>query len=250
LLAAVYLALRAALRARSDADVAQAPMRRAAFMMVLLILVHSLLEYPLWYAYFLLPAAFAFGICLGVNPGSPESVAAGVGVNTSASEASSDRTRPLVLASMLLILGGMGSVGDYARVVIIFAPAAGAPSLAERIADGQRSVFFSHHADYAAATTSEHPSDAMAAFDGAPHYLLDARLMLAWAKALDEAGDTQRASYVAQRLREFNNDQADAFFEPCTAAAADPQTPLPFQCVPPAPQGAGSEPQLRYEDFR
>ena len=40
------------------------PGLRAAFVMVLMIAVHSQLEYPLWYAYFLLPTAFAFGLCL------------------------------------------------------------------------------------------------------------------------------------------------------------------------------------------
>ena len=38
--------------------------QRAALVMVLMAGVHSLLEYPLWYSYFLLPAAFAFGLCL------------------------------------------------------------------------------------------------------------------------------------------------------------------------------------------
>ena len=33
--------------------------------MVLMIGLHSLLEYPLWYAYFLLPAAWAWGFALG-----------------------------------------------------------------------------------------------------------------------------------------------------------------------------------------
>ncbi|MBP6339000.1 MAG: pilin glycosylation ligase domain-containing protein, partial [Vitreoscilla sp.] len=37
---------------------------RAAFMMVLMIGLHSLLEYPLWYAYFLLPTAWAWGLAL------------------------------------------------------------------------------------------------------------------------------------------------------------------------------------------
>ena len=45
----------------------------------------------------------------------------------------------------------------------------------------------------------------MAAFERAPHYLLDTRLMMAWAKALDEAGDVERARHLAQRLREFRN---------------------------------------------
>ena len=72
----------------------------------------------------------------------------------------------------------------------------------------------------------------MAAFDGATHYLLDARLMQAWATALNEIGDIQRARYVAQRLREFRNEQADAFFEPCAHAAAA-SGPAPFQCLVP-----------------
>ena len=38
---------------------------RAAFVMVAMMAVHSQFEYPLWYAYFLLPTAFAFGLCLG-----------------------------------------------------------------------------------------------------------------------------------------------------------------------------------------
>ena len=74
------------------------------------------------------------------------------------------------------------------RVVVIFAPPAHAPRRStQRIADGRRSVLFAHHADYAAATVAEHPGTVMKAFERAPHYLLDARLMMAWAKALDEA---------------------------------------------------------------
>ncbi len=34
-------------------------------MLVLMIGLHSLLEYPLWYAYFLLPTAFAWGYRAG-----------------------------------------------------------------------------------------------------------------------------------------------------------------------------------------
>jgi hypothetical protein len=194
------------------------------------VLLHSLLEYPLWYAYFLLPAAFAFGIALG-----------GRAVAALAAATDAAGTKPLRLAAMLLTLVAIVSVQDYLRVVAIFAPPDNASPLAQRIADGQRSWFFSHHGDYAAVTTAEHPSEAMAGFAGATHYLLDARLMLAWAKALHEAGDSERALYVAQRLHEFHNEQADAFFAPCgepaSAAAA------PFPCA------AASAP-LDYRRFR
>ncbi len=229
LLWAGYRALRDALQARGHADPAQAPLKRAAFMIVFLILLHSLLEYPLWYAYFLVPAAFAFGLCL-VDPQARPAAAA------------AKRSRPLLIASLLLMCGGLASVADYADVVVIFAPGDGAAPLAQRIANGRRSVFFAHHADYAAATTSEHPSQAMATFVRAPHYLLDARLLQAWAKALHEAGDTDRARHIAQRLREFHNEQAEPFFAPCTEKT-EPAAALPFQCSSPARQ-------FDYEDFR
>ena len=39
----------------------------AAAVMVAAAGLHSLLEYPLWYAYFLLPTAFAFGLGLSTR---------------------------------------------------------------------------------------------------------------------------------------------------------------------------------------
>ena len=230
---ALLRALVHALRARDNADPAQVPLQRAAFVMVFMVLVHSLLEYPLWYAYFLLPAAFAFGLCLA-----PHLRWAAASPSTPARAA----TRPLLIAAMLLLLGGMASVYDYARVVVIFAPPEEAAPLAQRIEAGQRSWFFASQADYAATTTAEQPFEAMDAFRGATHSLLDSRLMIAWAKALNEAGDTDRARYVAQRLREFRNEGADAFFAPC-AEPAKPGASLPFQCQ--APQR-----RFGYEDFR
>ena len=209
------------------------PLQRAAFVMVLMVLLHSLLEYPLWYAYFLLPAAFAFGLCLG----GPAMSAAARRAERAAPAA--EPTRPLLIAAMLLMLGGLGSVVDYMRVVVIFSPPDSAAPLAERIGAGRRSVFFSHHADYAAATTAEHPSEAMRSFLGATHYLLDSRLMMAWARALNEAGDTEHARFVVQRLAEFHNEASAAFFAECEP----PEPKPPFQCVPPARA-------FTFEDFR
>ncbi len=215
------------------------PVRRAAMVMILLIGLHSLLEYPLWYAYFLLPTAFLFGLCLGDGSAAP-------GATRFAEQAATPTkpraTRPLLIASMLLVLGGAASLYDYLRVVVIFAPSASAEPLDVRIAEGRHSWFFAHHADYALATTSPHPADVMAAFKRAPHFLLDARLMIAWAKALDEAGEVQRARYVAQRLKEFHNENADEFFKPCHEPPKAGET-LPFQCLKPTRQ-------FGYEDFR
>jgi hypothetical protein len=73
--------------------------------------------------------------------------------------------------------------------------------------------------------------------------------MMAWAKALDEHGETDKARWVAARLREFRNDSTAAFFAPCDRAVAPSKVasaadggPLPFQCQAPARV-------YRYEDF-
>jgi O-antigen ligase len=229
---ALLRAARNCLRPRNDTEPASP--QRAAFVMVLLVLMHSMLEYPLWYAYFLLPTAFALGLCLG-NPTE----------RTGAVAATPSPTRPtLVLrtGALLLLLGSAYSIYDYLSVVVIFAPPENAAPLTQRIATGQRSVFFSHHADYAAATTSEDPKIALAAAQRAAHYLLDTRLMMAWANALRAIGDTDRAKYVAARLKEFRNPQSESYFAPCSDTAVA-VTDKPYQCFPP-------QRKFTFKDFR
>ena len=216
------------------------PTLRAAFMIVLMVMLHSLLEYPLWYLYFLLPTVFALGLCLG----RPVAVAAGPAAPRT------ERTRPLLLASMLLVYGGMASVYDYLRVVVIFAPPDKTVTLAQRIDTGRDSWLFSHRADFAAATLIQPPTGDLRPIQRASHYLLDPVLMMAWAQALDRAGDVERARYVAQRLKEFPSPQATEFFAPCERLPEPvpvperaPEKALPFQCSPPGQD-------FTYADFR
>jgi O-antigen ligase len=197
---------------------------RCAFVMVLLIGLHSLLEYPLWYAYFLLPTAFAWGLCLGAAaPPQPRDAAA-------------SRIIPWRAAGAAMVVMALLAFVDYRRVVAVYEPADGAAPLVERVAAGQRSWLFPHHADYAAATMAERPGEVMDAIRRASHYLLDTRLMIAWARAYAERGDTERARHIAARLREFGvgNPAAEAFFAPCAAAAASGVPPPAFPCTPPA----------------
>ncbi len=197
---ALWRAFRAGVGAAAQtADDATRVTLRAAFVMVLLMMLHSQLEYPLWYAHFLLPTAFAFGLCLG-----------GVRAEAAPSvpHSSPHGSRAIALGGALIVLGALAALADYARVVVIFAPPANAAPLEERIAEGQRSWLFAHHADYAAVTTPGQLIDPVTAFARASHYLLDARLMMAWANAVAAFGDTDKASYLAARLAEFHNEQA------------------------------------------
>ena len=200
---------------------------RAAAMFVVMIGLHSLLEYPLWYAYFLLPAAWAWGYALGAAPRAV--------VDAAPDPGAAERGRPVwaPLAAGLLVIGALWSVADYWRVVRIFEAPAGAPPLGERIADGRRSLLFGHHADYAAATTGLPQPDGLAVFDRPTHYLLDTRLMVAWARALHAAGREDEARQLVQRLREFGPARAEDFFAPCADPASAAQA---FACQ--APQRA------------
>ena len=221
LLWALARGLRHAWRAEGGLGTGQ----RAAMAMVLMIGLHSLLEYPLWYSYFLLPAAWAWGYALH-------------GDARPAAAAAAPRPAPvLAWAGAALVAGAVWAAVDYMRVAAIFSTSPGAAPLEQRIADGRRSVFFGHHADYAAVTSGVAVPDAARAFDRATHYLLDTRLMIAWSQALAAQGRLDEARHLAARLREFRKADAEDYFEPCSDAAAAPAAAsaanAPFQCQPP-----------------
>ena len=221
-LALLLAGLWRAWRLSGEAEAPLAVSLRSAWMMLVLIALHSQLEYPLWYAYFLLPTAWLFGYGLG-RPAAADSAAR--------PGAAGGGTRALFVGGVLLVIAGALALVDYVRVALIFAPSRDGSSLAQRIAAGQRTWLFAHHASYAAATVNDALPASDRAFAEAPHYLLDTRLMIAWAEALARAGELDKARHIAQRLREFRNPQADEFFAPCDAA--DAASPRPFQCEAP-----------------
>lgn len=211
---------------------------RAAWVMVALIAVHSLDEYPLWYAYFLLPAAWAWGFALGSGPAPVRIDRDAAGESTTLIRLGSEGVL-LRWVGVLMIAIATAASWDYYRISTIFSEDDD-PPLATRISNGEHSPLFAHHADYADATTSEPPSHALGALERATHSLIDTRLMIAWANALAESGQPDRARYIVGRLREFRKEDAAEFFAPCADAAIKDK---PFQCQP-EPKG------LTWRDFR
>ncbi len=245
-------------RAALAADVDTAASSRAALVLVLLIGLHSMVEYPLWYAYFLLPTALAWGLVLGLPAAAEDALQRKAAPTASPamtpsmspamwsamwsttqpatppamSPAASPPSSPAgLLAGLLMVAGGLLAVLDYQRVVVIYAPTDGSGALASRIARGQLSPLFAHHADYAAATNAVPPASRALGLLRAPHALLDTRLMMAWSSQLADSGHPDEARWVAQRLRDFRNPDAADFFAPCQAGA--PAADAPFQCQAP-----------------
>jgi len=218
---ALWRAARLAWQAQGE----QASMRRAGLVLLLLIGLHSLVEYPLWYAYFLLPTALVFGLALG----QPEALHIGSHTPASTPAGTPSRSATGLAAGVLMCVGGLFAIWDYQRVVVIYAPVDNSSSLATRIVRGQLSPLFAHHADYAAATNATPAASTALGLARSSHALLDTRLMMAWARHLNEGGRLDEARWVAQRLRDFRNAEAAAFFAPCATAAAS----AAFQCQPP-----------------
>ncbi|HEX6016655.1 MAG TPA: Wzy polymerase domain-containing protein, partial [Burkholderiaceae bacterium] len=208
--------------------------RRTAFMIVLMIGLHSLLEYPLWYAYFLLPTTFALGFALSPPVPAMAVTSGDSGRSAAAPHHNHQGNRTMAFAGLALAIGAAAAVFDYWRIVVIYDPGENAAPLEQRIERGQRSPLFGQHADYAAATAFGEPKAPLSpsqqlAFRRAPHQLLDVRLMIAWAQALAAQGELDKARWLAARIREFRNPGADEFFAPCQQAAAATH----FQCQPP-----------------
>ena len=235
--------------ALTDADDTRAQSARTAAFMLALVGAHSLLEYPLWYLYFLLPAAVMAGTLAGMgrSPAAPTPTPTPTPAVTPATASARwlDGPRRRQALAVLGLAGALTALWQYYTVAVIFEPdlTLGEPApLADRIRAGQRSPLFGHHADYAAVTMAPRPELVFDAFRRPLHHLLDTRLMTAYARALAARGDTVRARHVAARLREFNNPQAAEFFAACQAAQDVPVSALPFQCQP--------DPRLEAEALR
>ena len=123
---------------------------------------------------------------------------------------------------------------DYLRIVHIYAPPAGAASLDDRIAAGQRSPLFALQADYAEATVQPPGTVALEAARRTGHHLIDTRLLMAWAKSLNAVGETDKARYLVQRLREFRNTASEEWLNECEEVAQLGAAAKPFQCEAPS----------------
>lgn len=221
-------------RSASPPAISPAP---AAAVIVALAGLHSLLEYPLWYSYFLLPAAFAWGLGLGARECAEPAREAPPRLSDTGRW-----VRAMAAGGVLTALGAVWCALDYQAAANIYAPRAGAGPLAERIAFGQRMPWFGYQADYAAVTApdADDPSLPPEAFRRALHNLIDARLMIAYARSLAEHGRVDEARYVVARLKEFRNSMAKPFLAPCDTEPEDDDEE-PFQCQPPSRPYAWSD---------
>ena len=199
-----------------------------AVVMVGVIGLGSMLEFPLWYTYFLFPVAWAWGFLLGAGASPDVPAPAAPAAPAGAGEAPLRLWRVL---GVMMIVAGFSAWADYLNVTAIFLPAKDAPQFAERVHRGQASPLFARYADFTAAMATRPRVAALPEIERSAHAMLDSKLMFVWADALAQHGEVDKARYVLARLREFRPPDIEGFYAPCSDPAV---TAKPFQCEPPS----------------
>ncbi len=204
--------------------------QRAAWAGACLMIVPSLLEYPLWYAYFLFPMAWMVGISLAAHRASSVSPAP-----------SSLPAMPRIIAVAFLLASVCFCI-DIRKAQQVFDPmneGEWAP-LQERLDLGRSSAFYPYTAHHMGATRLSPRPEALRDAEFAAHGLVDTWLLQAWANSLHAAGQDEKARYLVQRLLEFRDKRAERMMAPCL----DPElAKTAYQCTLP-------EPGLSLADYR
>jgi len=194
---------------------------RSAAMMLALVCLHSQLEFPLWYMYYLLPSALLWGICTGrsADPGAEPAGPSRLPATT------------LQWCAGLVIAAGLVMPLDYSRVTLLYDE--NLPPADLQFERAQQAWLFGTAADYAYATHTRASAQTLRAIKRAAHLIADARLLIAWAEALEATGNSEQASYLVARLREFQAPEARDWLRRCDVGM-DAQGSMPRFCEPPA----------------
>ncbi len=111
---------------------------RWAWSVIALIGIHSLLEYPLWYMNFLMPAALAFGIHMS----------SGANVLAHCRSVAINGGRARMLATLLAVVSAL-AFADYARVATVFKEDGRATTDLHEVSTIQNTILFGYYADRA-----------------------------------------------------------------------------------------------------
>lgn len=189
----------------------------AAGLMLGVLLLHSLLEYPLWHAFFLLPFAALLGFALapdeapGPAPGAdpPPAGLSRLGCG---------------LAGGLALLGLGLAVPQHRQIEALLRLPPAQRVEAARALRAQGSLYPHHLSRLELTARGARP--APEAFGPALASGLNPALLRAYALALQRSGQEPAARFVAQRLRQFRDPAVQAQFQDCDL----PDPPAAFRC--------------------
>lgn len=161
-------------------------LRRAVALMATVLLLYSLIEYPLWFSRFLFPLSFAIGWAGHATAARAVSLPAWKGLTTT------------------LLLAVLAAHADYRSTAALqHMSGQTAQQQEDHVAQARRSFLFSGPAFRATALSMRNDPMAAAAVGYAAQDYLDLKLMDVWAEALDAAGQPAQAQYLLDRMTEM-----------------------------------------------
>jgi O-antigen ligase len=198
---------------------------RSLAVFLLAVMIHSLLEYPLWYAYFLLPSAFAFGVFtqIGALDEAEMQVSSKslVDVSQAPHQASNTAAVPndtdsyvkaLGISSIFTIVLALFGLWDYAKVSPSYELNSSVP-LPDRVIQSYTSVLFLNLADYSAlGLTGVSPATApvqLRLANRVAHFRFDPQVAATHAAAAALTGQLDLARASAYRLWLKDKDAAE-----------------------------------------
>ena len=185
-------------------------------LMLATVLLHSLFEYPLWFAYFLLPSAFLLAWLvaadsLSAKPEAELRVTRGLPMTTS-------------MIAVMCVVAAIFAWNEYEKISAIYKHSTSASALNHATAEARKSPLYGQFGDYAAIMIAGNSAE-LAWFARPIRQVLDERLLTAYARALVRAGEADKAAFVVARAREFTPQPVFAGL-PVIAPSATASAPL------------------------
>lgn len=217
LLAFVLWRTRAALRTRAGATAA---------LLLAVMFIHSLFEYPLWFSYFFLPTAFLLTwlVCAAAtNTTRQKNTNLATPKNPGAVRLAIPAALAVIALSLMAAL--YYAVSEYDKASAIHRRTGSSTALTAAVEKARASPLFGQFGDYAAIILAGDNAP-LAWFDRPIRNVLDERLLAAYAGALARSGDNERAAHVVARAREFPPNQLFAGLPVVVAPASAASSPL------------------------
>jgi O-antigen ligase len=161
------------------------------------VLMHSLFEYPLWFAYFLMPTALLLTVYV-----QPTSATSPQQSSTPPSTLTMWRAR-WPLAMVALCFAGLAStISGYLRVTNIYKNASDPARASSFAQQAQTHWLYGYYGDYAAIMLAGDNAN-LNDFSRPTRAIIDERLLAAWARALAREGRIAESTFIVERAREF-----------------------------------------------
>jgi O-antigen ligase len=194
------------------------PVSQCAMAGVVIVLIHSLTEFPLWYAFILLPFGFILGVyfCGAASAGNP----------TESNPALPGPTKRFHIYAALAMLGGIVlGISHYLPTVAMYVLNTKSITREDRLATADRAFLYKHWIVYNSiggvsySEISADPKVLLPLFDMSSRFYMNEFNMTQYALVLAENGRYEHATRVVAALRRLQSNKLTELLTYCQSSS-------------------------------